>query len=63
MAQNKMEKIDVGGNANGLMIKAAAFIAKYAKDGPKVRLRPYDFGVHKKSRGGECQQVLEGSNC
>ena len=44
MAQSKMEKIDVEGNASGLMIKASAYIAKYAIDGPKVRLRPGDAG-------------------
>ena len=55
-----MEKIDVKGNANGLMIKASAFIAKYAKDGPKVRLRPGDNGVHKKNRGGEYPAGLRG---
>ena len=60
MAQSKLENIDVGENANGLMIKAAAFIAKFAKDGPKVRLRPGDSGVHKKSRGGEYPSGLRG---
>ena len=66
MAQSKMETIEVEGNANGLMIKASAFIAKYAKDGPKVRLRPGDAAVHKKNRGGEypaglrCQELLVG---
>ena len=53
MAQSKMEKISAEGTASGLMIKANAFIAKYAVEGPKVRLRPGDSGVHKKSRGGE----------
>ena len=60
MAQSKLENIDVGENANGLMIKAAAFIAKFAKDGPKVRLRPGDSGVHKKNRGGEYPAGLRG---
>ena len=60
MAQGKMEKIDVEGNASGLMIKASAYIAKYAIDGPKVRLRPGDAGVHKKSRGGEYPAGLRG---
>ena len=36
----------------GLMIEACAYKAKYRKEGPKVRLRPGDLGVHKKNRGG-----------
>ena len=38
---------------HGLLVKACAFIAKYEKEGGKVRLRISDSGVHKKSRGGE----------
>ena len=40
-------------DTSGLMIKASAYIAKYAVEGGKVRLRPGDAGVHKKSRGGD----------
>ena len=60
MAQSKMEKISAEGTATGLMIKANAFIAKYAVEGPKVRLRPGDSGVHKKNRGGEYPAGLRG---
>ena len=48
-----------------MMTKAMAYVAKYSKDGPKVRLRPGDSGVHKKNRGGEypsglrCKELLE----
>ena len=59
-AQSKMEKIDAEGHKHGLMIKASAYIAKYSKDGPNVRLRSGDVGVHKKNRGGEYPAVLEG---
>ena len=40
-------------DTSGLMTKASAFIAKYAIEGGRVRLRPGDVGVHKKSRGGD----------
>ena len=60
MALGKMEKFDVKGNANGFMIMASSYIAKYAKDGEKVRLRPGDNGVHKKNRGGEYPAGLRG---
>ena len=60
MAQSKIEKTDAEGNEHGLMIKATAYIAKYSKDGPKVRLRPGDVGVHKKNRGGEYPASLRG---
>ena len=59
MAQSKMEKVVGEGNAHGLMIKASAYIVKYAKD-EKVRLRPGDSGVHKKNRGGEYPAGLRG---
>ena len=65
MAQSKVAKTDAEGDAHGLMIKAMAYVAKYAKDGPKVRLRPGDAGVHKKNRGGDypsglrCKELLE----
>ena len=36
-----------------LMIKAAAFRAKYRLHGVKTRLRPVDLACHKKNRGGE----------
>ena len=45
MADNKLAR-------TGLMIEACAYKAKYRKEGPKVRLRPGDLGVHKKNRGG-----------
>ena len=48
----------------GLMIEACAYKAKYRKEGPKVRLRPADLGVHRKNRGGaypaglRCKELL-----
>ena len=60
MANSKMEKICAEGAATGLMIKANAFIAKYAVAGPKVRLRCSDSEVHKKNRGGEYPAGLRG---
>ena len=60
MAQCQMGKSDATGTASGLMVKAAAYIAKYQKDGPKVRLRCSDSGVHKKNRGGEYPSGLRG---
>ena len=45
MADNKLAP-------KGLMIEACAYKAKYRKEGPKVRLRPSDLGVHKRNRGG-----------
>ena len=36
-----------------LIIKAAAFRAKYRLHGVKTRLRPADLACHKKNRGGE----------
>ena len=53
MAHSKMENIGVGGDINGIMIKATAYIAKFSIEGPKVRVRPSEAGVHKKNRGGE----------
>ena len=63
MADSKMgnaSAMETADAKHGLLVKACAFIAKYEKEGGKVRLRISDSGVHKKNRGGEYPSGLRG---